>query len=122
MSTGDPGNTLLQRSLVGATLPVTPFMGYYTIEGLWSGWGGVEDGRFTIEAIIPGDWSETGPGYMNHDLVNINPLWTIDENFAYNPGSDTTRFLAYVDYYIPYIGNPDGYGPGDMDAYLYVRL
>jgi hypothetical protein len=91
--------------------------GYYVVEGEWSGWGGVDDGRFTIDAIIPDDWSGTGPGYMHHDLLNINPLWTIDQDFVYNSVSNTTEFLAYIDNYV----NAGG-GPGERDAYLYVRL
>ena len=120
MDTGSMGSTLLQRSLVGETPPVTTWMGYYTIEALWSGWGGVTNGPFTVEATIPGDWSGAGPGYMNHDLLNINPLWTIDQDFLYDLGNNTTNFLAHIDNYIPYL--PNQYGPGAMDAYLYVRL
>jgi hypothetical protein len=114
---GNTGSTLLQRSLVGSVPPLTVVDGYYVVEGEWSGWGGVDDGRFTIDAIIPDDWSGTGPGYMHHDLLNINPLWTIDQDFVYNSVSNTTEFLAYIDNYV----NAGG-GPGERDAYLYVRL
>jgi hypothetical protein len=120
MNSGNSGSTLLQRSLVGSVPPVTPVDGYYAIEGLWSGWGGVDNGPFTIDAIIPGNWSGIGPGYMHHDLLNINsPLWTISQNFVYHSGDNTTEFLAYIDNYFYDVNAPD---PHQMDANLYVRL
>lgn len=120
----NPGITTLERSLSGLVLPVTTLNGYYTTEILWSGWAGVYvdgGGPFTLVASFPGDWSGIGLGYMYHDPVVINPLWTIDQNFVYN-GTDKTYFQAHMDQYIPSKDSEGNYGPGPNDAYFSVRL
>jgi hypothetical protein len=114
LNTGTSATTSLQRDISGAVPPLAQIAGYYAIEGNWSGWGGAYGGRYTFEAILPGDWSGEGPGVMNHELVSRNTNWTILNDFTYDSLTDTTKFLTYIDNYFP-TGHL-------MDANLNVRL
>jgi hypothetical protein len=109
---GTSATSSLQRDISGTVPPLAQIDGYYTIEGVWSGYGGAYGGRYTIEAILPGDWSGEGPGVMKHLLLYINPDWSIEKNFIYN--GSTTTFLAWIDNY-----RPENHL---MDANLFVRL
>jgi hypothetical protein len=108
---GTTATTSLKRDISGAVPPVQQIGGYYAIGGQWSGWGGAY-GLFTIEAILPGDWSAEGIGVMHHEMT-INPGWTIDTNFLYATATGTTIFKAHRDGYLPDKG---------MDANLNVML
>lgn len=61
--------------------------------------GGLVDigGRFGIGFTIAGDWSTTG-GLASttgqHYLANLDPAWSIDQSFVFDPVANVTRFHA----------------------------
>ncbi len=86
------GNTFLVRKNFG---------GLIGLEFQGGGIGLVDNnGSFTVDVLINGDWSKQGIGANQTEFIGLNPLWTIDKNFVYN-GVDT-EFLAHVN---PYNGN-----------------
>lgn len=53
---------------------------------------------FTLRVSIPGDWSVSGNDTSEHQLLSLNPLWTIDQNFFFDGTS--TIFAAHIDSYV----------------------
>lgn len=53
---------------------------------------------FSVTVVLPGDWSIAGSATGNHQLLNLNPLWTIDQNFVFANGK--TTFSAHIDSYV----------------------
>jgi hypothetical protein len=66
-------------------------------------------GAFGVTVALPGDWSTTGSDRGNHQLLNINPAWIIDQNFVLDAG--VTTFTAHTDFY-------DGSNPVDLEFRL----
>lgn len=52
---------------------------------------------FTYEIVMPGDWSTLGTSIGQHELVNVNALWTVDADFLYD--GTNTRFAAHLNNY-----------------------
>jgi hypothetical protein len=59
----------------------------------------VAGGTFTYTLSIAGDFSAVGIGTGEHQLIGLNSLWTVTQNFAFN-GTDTI-FSAYKNNYDP---------------------
>jgi hypothetical protein len=53
----------------------------------------------SLSFVIPGDWSVAGSNTGNHQLLSINPLWTIDQNFVFSGGF--TTFSAHINNFNP---------------------
>jgi hypothetical protein len=56
-------------------------------------------GTFTFTVDIAGNYSAAGVGSGEHQLISINPLWSITQNFKFN-GTDTV-FSATINNYNP---------------------
>src|SRR5262249_46819898 len=68
--------------------------GFYTLEFQCCGAGFVKSGGTYVEDVVfPGDWSliGTGPGRAQL-LTQPASGWTITQNFAYDPFTNTTLF------------------------------
>jgi hypothetical protein len=63
---------------------------------------------FAVDIVIPGDWSNLGTGPGQTQLINVNPTYTIDSNFVYDPISMTTDFHIHTD---SYLGNTTAGNP-----------
>jgi hypothetical protein len=68
---------------------------------------------FTFTADITGNYSGTGVGTGDHELVSLNPNWTINQNFVYN--GTRTVFSASIADYIP----PSGTNVNDQIGLQY---
>lgn len=111
-SNGLKGQTLLSYNSQSLLSPGVS-NGLYTLEGTFNPKGGVSTGNpFTWKLIIPGDWSSTGNTTGCHQLLSINPLWTIVDNFAFVNGQ--TIFTAVMNNY-----SNDGSHDIGMDFKLY---
>jgi hypothetical protein len=53
---------------------------------------------YSLTFVLQGDWSGVGSNTGNHQLISINPLWTIDQNFIFSGG--VTTFSAHIDNFI----------------------
>jgi hypothetical protein len=72
--------------------------GRYFLQESFASPGGVGDGSpFIWQMSLPGDWSSVGTGYGQHELLAINPLWTITDNFVFDGRG--TIFRAQMDEY-----------------------
>ena len=92
---------------VGATLTTGVSAGLHTLTLTHSPSGGVADGSpVSIAYTLPGDWSVAGSATGEHQLLALNPLWTIDSDFLYAGG--VTTFAAHIDTY----SNNAGLEPG----------
>lgn len=84
--------------------------GFYALRfggpfGFRGGGAGIIDrGQFALEIFISGDWSNQGTSADQLEVINFNPLWTIEDNFVYDPVSGKTHFLAYLDDYVANTG------------------
>lgn len=86
------GNTFIVRKSFG---------GLIGLEFQGGGTGIVENnGSFTVDVLINGNWSNQGTGANQTEFIGLNPLWTIDKNFVFN--GVNTEFLAHAN---PYNGN-----------------
>lgn len=86
-------------SNTGGTLTTTASGGHYVLEASSNvNIGLVAGSLMTFTAVIPGDWSVAGSATGNHQLISINPLWTIDQNFIFSAGQ--TIFSAHIDSYV----------------------
>ena len=116
-SNGTPG-----RSLVGVDLPAgTNFsqsnivLSGTSLEFAGGGFGGVDDNnRYDVQAMINGDWSSLGTGPDQTQFVGLNPLWTVDKNFAFDGTS--TVFAAHINNYLN-----DGNHDAGLDFVLHGR-
>ncbi len=61
---------------------------------------GLNLSRNILEFVIDGDWSVAGSNTGNHQLISINPLWTIDQNFVFDSFRGATLFIAHIDNYL----------------------
>jgi hypothetical protein len=52
----------------------------------------------SLTFLIDGDWSGVGTNTGNHQLISINPVWTIDQNFIFSGG--VTTFSAHIDNWV----------------------
>lgn len=70
--------------------------GQYILEANYTSGGGVNyGGTYLWQMVIPGNWSTIGTSLGDHELLGFNSAyWTIDDNFTYNSGTNTTTFLA----------------------------
>lgn len=93
---GTFGNSWLEVKNIGGKYALR-FGGPFGFRG--GGAGIIESGTFDLDIAISGDWSPAGTGAGEHELLNINPTWTIDKNFVYDSGSDKTYFHAFIDSY-----------------------
>jgi PEP-CTERM motif len=85
---------------------------YFLEESHASAGGSIDGSLFSWQIKLPGDWSPVGTIAGQHELVTVNPLWTIDNNFAFD-GTNTT-FRAHLDNYIN-----DGNHNIDIDFIIY---
>lgn len=56
---------------------------------------------YTWQMTTPGDWSASGTQTGQHELVNIEPSWDLQEDFTYDAITDTTTVRAYREFYNP---------------------
>lgn len=70
--------------------------GYYYLEVRFSSAGGVDNGYpYYWQMVVPGDWSASGTGSGQHELLSFNSAyWLIDKDFLFD-GTNTT-FLAHA--------------------------
>jgi len=47
-----------------------------------------------VNIALSGDWSAVGTGFHQHELLNLDPNFSITEDFVYDSGTDTTYFQA----------------------------
>ena len=99
-------NGLTGTTTLSGVFPVTVGHtgGLYSIEGKYGSHGGVDDnGKYIFQMVLPGNWSTacTTPTSGEHQLVHINPLWTIDTDWSFVGGY--TTFSAHID---PYFNDP----------------
>ena len=86
------GNTFIVRKSFG---------GLIGLEFQGGGTGLVDNnGSFTVDVLINGNWSNQGTGANQTEFIGLNPFWTIDKNFVFNGAS--TEFLAHAN---PFNGN-----------------
>jgi hypothetical protein len=52
-------------------------------------------GIFTDTITIQGDWSVAGTGQNSHQLNNIDPSFTIRNDFIYSHATNTTTFFVF---------------------------
>jgi hypothetical protein len=74
--------------------------GFHYLDGIYNPVGNNATGNtFTYTLIIPGNYSATGVGTGEHQILSLNPLWTITpgENFFFN-GTDTVFSASIADY------------------------
>jgi hypothetical protein len=91
----EPGTTVLSYE---STREPTIENNRYVYRRTPQGSGGVADGfPFHYQISVLGDWSEVGTDTGQHQLVRINPLWTIERNFEFD-GTHTV-FSAHIDSY-----------------------
>lgn len=53
-----------------------------------------------LRVTMPGDWSSSGVVTGAHQILNLNPQWTIDKNFTFN-GVNTTFAASLANYSSP---------------------
>lgn len=73
--------------------------GFYFLEEFFSSARGVDNGYpYIFQMILPGDWSAEGTGPGQHQLLGINPLWDIVNNFTFD-GTNTTFRAELAQYF-----------------------
>jgi hypothetical protein len=74
--------------------------GYNYLDEFYDPQGNQTTGQtFTFTVDIAGNYSASGVGTGRHQLVSLNPAWTVTQNFAFN-GTDTI-FSADINNYDP---------------------
>jgi hypothetical protein len=67
--------------------------GYHVLDFLGGGSNFLDNGNpFHLVVDIPGNWSTQGTTTGDHNLIALNPSWTITENFVFKNG--VTEFAA----------------------------
>lgn len=76
-------------------LVTLPFQGFDAL-GLIANPSGFLDpgGTFNVSVVIPGNFSASGAVAGGHYFFNINPAFSITNNFVYNASTNTTLFSA----------------------------
>ncbi len=82
---------------------VEEFDGHPTLRWTSNAGGGLTGIPYQYTFSIPGDWSASGTQPGQHELLNVNPAWTIDQDFVYDARLDVTRLVIHQD---PYVGAP----------------
>jgi hypothetical protein len=72
---------------------------------------GVNMHEFTIDAILPGDWSVSGTSTGDHQFLGVATGFKITQNFVFNPSTDTTTVAAF---------NPNYPSDGSADALNFI--
>lgn len=73
--------------------------GFYFLEIFFSSARGVDDGYpYIFQMTLPGDWSAVGPGPGQHELLGINPLWSIVNDFTFD-GANTIFRAELAQYF-----------------------
>ena len=76
-------------------LVTLPFQGFDALDLVANPFGFLDPGgTFNVSVVIPGNFSASGAVAGGHELVNINPAFSITNNFVYNASTNTTLFSA----------------------------
>jgi hypothetical protein len=92
---GLPGYTLLNQDSPpnGTNFDVGLINDRYRLTVSLQSGGGVDAGfPSSWTMTIPGDWSQPGTGFHQHELVSYNPGWTLIHDFEYDAALDATVF------------------------------
>ncbi|MCG3121872.1 MAG: hypothetical protein GIKADHBN_00244 [Phycisphaerales bacterium] len=102
---GSPGYTILRNDAPpnGTSIAVGVLGDRHTLAINLQVGGGVDFGSpASFRMVIPGDWSQSGTGFHQHELISYNPAWTLLRDFEYDTLLDATIFeLGTTAYQVP---------------------